>query len=373
MQWNHIEVYFDTQSLPLRLHDARAVIALEFEKGSKRVRNDRRFVTLTYLDQDLEHMCPVTWLLIHALRNDMITGSPTSLHELLDLTAQAPEHRVQWKHPSYPVFAALNPANQRLDFPRSASTTQLDGTIKEMAIVANVVGRIHSHALRSGAARDIAHLPKSANAEGVTTDEVRQSLGHATGSRAVTENYIGGVTRDFYSARAAASVTAPQKKYVRNVKFGDQSGQSLFTTMKMPIQLSEIKGKLASDDDIDETTIAALDPNTRRKLHRQIRADRRETFTRTQPIEVHVQEDMQKYESILPDPPRRSATRDRPVDTLPVSCRNTDNTELDNIDPELLDSAEELQSIECSTSDLAKLTGSIFIYPPPEHCTTGLE
>ena len=70
-------------------------------------------------------------------------------------------------------------------------------------MVANLLVPTTLHALRHGAAADVAHLPKARNGAGFATLEVCQFLNHSNRSftNVVTEQYTGDMTREFWNDR----------------------------------------------------------------------------------------------------------------------------------------------------------------------------
>ncbi|KAK5722526.1 hypothetical protein LTR15_005757 [Elasticomyces elasticus] len=113
-------------------------------------------------------------------------------------------------YPNTPVLAQVELSRHKLALDKPAGTDQVNDTIKRIGLVSDLIGRVHSHSLRSGAARDIASLPKTAvNAQdrpGFNADNLRDSLGHSVQAAAsgLSRAYAGNSAIDFYAARAAA-------------------------------------------------------------------------------------------------------------------------------------------------------------------------
>lgn len=86
---------------------------------------------------------------------------------------------------------------------KSVFSAQLRHSSQEMGLVANLLVPTNLHALRKGAAADVAHLPAASNLAGFVTHEVRQFLNHSnsTFAHGVTERYLGDFTREFWNAR----------------------------------------------------------------------------------------------------------------------------------------------------------------------------
>ena len=133
----------------------------------------------------------------------MVKPSRRSLTEPLKRS----DKTIIWLFPSRPVLTAFAVGPLRCNLDQPATTYQLLDTIKEMGAVAGMLDRAYAHALRLGAARDVAHLPsKVADGTGLLSENVRQSLGHtyATMHSGVTEEYVGGSSLELYNARAMA-------------------------------------------------------------------------------------------------------------------------------------------------------------------------
>ncbi|KAK4959276.1 hypothetical protein LTR10_004078 [Elasticomyces elasticus] len=138
------------------------------------------------------------------------TGGGYRLQNILAHAAQQPQQKIVWTYPNRPVLAQVELSRHKLALDKPAGTDQVNDTIKRMGVVSDLIGRVHSHALRSGAARDIASLPKTAvNAEdrpGFNADNLKDSLGHSVQAAAsgLSRAYAGNSAIDFYAARAAA-------------------------------------------------------------------------------------------------------------------------------------------------------------------------
>lgn len=59
-----------------------------------------------------------------------------------------------------------------------ASTNQLSNTLKQIALVANILTVVYRHAPRHGAAPDVAHLASGPDGRGHATNEVREFRSH---------------------------------------------------------------------------------------------------------------------------------------------------------------------------------------------------
>lgn len=82
------------------------------------------------------------------------------LQDILNRTASRADRTVVWLFPERPVLAAFTTQGPlRCDLDKPATPSQLLQTIKEMGLVTGMLDRAYTHALRLGAARDIAHAP----------------------------------------------------------------------------------------------------------------------------------------------------------------------------------------------------------------------
>ncbi|KAF2172029.1 hypothetical protein M409DRAFT_50624 [Zasmidium cellare ATCC 36951] len=217
LQYQHIELFLEendqsSPTQPAKLDDVRAVITLQYTKGMKnRAENSPVKFLSPLLDPSCYHVCPITLLLIHALRHGMFEGGQfRSIQQVLDHAAQRPDRKIAWKYPTRPLLPMFlnGPLRCNLDMP--APTNQLLTTIKSMGQVSGMLDRAYTHGLRLGASRDLAHFESKKSAEllgaGVAHDEIRRSLGHnsTTTAKGTTDRYIGDTGADFYQARASA-------------------------------------------------------------------------------------------------------------------------------------------------------------------------
>ena len=201
MQWQHIELVLDHNDSGPSFLDFRAHITLDSTKGDKDMRNHSVEKYMRPLeDEKYRHVCPVTWLLIHALRHGFVRA--TSIEQVLSDAAARNDRKVVWIHPEWPVCAAfdrLDLSKIHLDQPSNAA--QLLKSIKKMGILSNIPKPVHMHATRYGHAQGVAHLPVSEQGHGYVTSQVRQSLGQSnkTYSAGITEMYTGDPTREVYN------------------------------------------------------------------------------------------------------------------------------------------------------------------------------
>ena len=179
-------------------------------------------------------MCPIALILVHALCNGLVFGS--TLSEVLQHVAVTPGFRVLWKFPDQPVLSAIARKPSRCDLTKVAVNAQLLKPIKLMGLTSNILKRVYVHALRSGAARDLAYLPKSNEGSGFSTDEIRQTLGHsaATAFHGTTDEYVGGTSREDWNARA-------KNKSVVHRREPEFSEVSAFEAVTAPVTREELE------------------------------------------------------------------------------------------------------------------------------------
>lgn len=148
--------------------------------------------------------------LIHALRNGLVRGE--IVEQVLQFVADAANAKVAWLYPDRPVLPAkFNQIPCNLDKPASAD--QISCSIKKVGLVSNVLTPMTCHALRRGAAQDIAHLPSTKDGAGLVLNEVRQSLGHTAVAfnKGTNQTYTGHATREFYNDRIGQQCINPSE------------------------------------------------------------------------------------------------------------------------------------------------------------------
>lgn len=256
-----------------RFENLRARVILRHTKGYKDKRNEDVDLYLRPLNNPkYHHMCPITLLLIHALRHGLVLGS--TIEQVLSHAVRAPDSKVIWLFPDHPIVAAFEIKGQRrcvLDKP--ATVDQLLDSVKQMGIVSNILTRVYTHATRLGTAQDLAHLPSTAEqASGFTTNLVRQGLAHKNSAfqRGLTQSYTGHATRELYNDRVTNEYSNPW-----GPKF---SQESVKEAVERPISEAEIREWQQANeplaDDLDSS-------NGRRRARYGIRKDRHKIFIET--------------------------------------------------------------------------------------------
>jgi len=350
LQYRHIELYLDSPE-PL-FTNLRAKITVEFAKGHKSTRNVEQIYYLSPLVENHQrHVCPITFLLVHALRHSLVEGA--TLEDILQTAAQRSDRTVRWLFPNRPVLVAFTSRPLRCVLDQPASYTQLWWTIREMGLIAGMLDRCYAHALRKGAARDLAHLPGSAfDGKGVTTEIVRQSIGHnaTTLSKGVTEAYVGGMSADAFSARAANLVS-----HRREPAFAAVDAVQPHDIVWAPVTIQELKqaqvnhgrtvGRKAAMSRVRSERTRTLDTTV-------IRAPRGDLGSLTAPSPVPVPtlvSSDQRMPLASKDPNAASMVSSS---TKLLTRPSADATPSDNIDPALLDD-EQLMQLAHQVSDAA--------------------
>lgn len=166
-------------------------------------------------------------LIVHAFRYGLTRG--TTLNEILQHAADAPDRSVARLSPTRPILAALQRlGGLDLDYP--AGTNQLQNAIKEMGLISNILTPIHMDAIRVGAAQDMAGLGSAEDGGGLVNDEVRRLLGHnqTTFARGVNEAYAGAAGRGFKddSSKAQAIYLYSIKEIIHRAPWAARSWNS---------------------------------------------------------------------------------------------------------------------------------------------------
>ena len=214
LKYHNIVLELDQEAAP-KIKNLHAVVTLEYVKGAKDVANRKTKKYFSALHRaDQLPSCPIHLLIVHALRHDLVVGGPTlqGLERQLEQTG-----RVEWRYPQRPVLCGFGGANQTLTLDTPADVSSITDTLKHMGRVSGLLSDVYSHAIRYGAARDIAHL-KTAGGQGEITESVRQAMGHSNSTMmaGVTEDYVGDSTREFFNERAAAqTVYRDQPKFAQ--------------------------------------------------------------------------------------------------------------------------------------------------------------
>lgn len=231
------------------------------------------------------HMCRVHLLLTHALRNGLVFG--TTLQEVLDHTVGSPNRKLVWKFPKLPVLTAIARKPHRCNLEEATRPHQPLNAIKEMGLISNVVSRVYMHATRLGAARDIAHLPKSNEGGGITTHDVRQALGHTMEAfrGGTTERYVGDPSIEFYNQRA-------KNKHHENGLEPKHSEVSAYELVKAPVISQDILDWQRNNESSGgQQAHHPLNHAEKTTIMNRIRRQRLQTYIETAPFEESMTRD----------------------------------------------------------------------------------
>ncbi|KAK5169674.1 uncharacterized protein LTR77_005652 [Saxophila tyrrhenica] len=248
MRYEHVELYLvgdaPTMAGEVTLADLRATVEIAYAKGHKMQHNTSMFKHLQpLLESECHHVCPVTLLLIHALRHGLLDGGDT-IQAVLDHASTTPGRRLTWKFPKRPVLVGKAADGWACDLDVPVATWRPLQTIKAMGLISGMLTRAYTHALRRGAGRDLRSLPDPA-AGSLTAEDVRRSFGHSftTAFHGHTDEYIGDTNFDLYSLRAHEKPVYP-----REPKFVAPGTIDVYHTVRARPTSSELAPHLYDDD-----------------------------------------------------------------------------------------------------------------------------
>jgi hypothetical protein len=338
-----------------KLSNIKARITLSYMKGMKDTLNMDGVFYLRPLEEHTNegHMCVISVLLIHALRQGMVRGS--TLSEVLENAIAAPDSCIIWTFPDRPVLPAIiSNKTRRVDLEKPARPDQILRVIKEMGLISNILSPVTLHALRYGNAQDVAHLPRDQTA-GFVDDSVRQTLSHApvTLMYGTTEMYTGAHTRETYKDRAAAQYRNPW-----GAKFSEASALDAVKGAVSNDEIAEWQ-RLNEPDTTDHTT-----RNARDRARAAIRAERHRRFIATAAPE----RESTAKKGVLSDKStnvmagrstekKSSSSRELPAPIRPAVSPSR-SMELSNIDPRLLEEGD-LNNMEVDAVQLKELQDQV--------------
>jgi hypothetical protein len=198
LQWKHIKLQYKAQKDGSQQWVAR--ISLEFVKGWKDDKSKNETVKLeTRADSTHIISCPLTWLIILALRTGAV--AQRSIEELQHAAKTKP---VTWSFPDRPVLCAFKQQGSMLIPEQPATTAQQLKTLRSAGDLAAMLADPVTHDVRRGTAAEIAHLPSGLR--GASATDAARVLGHQTSSResGLTARYIGGIREDTWKKRLAS-------------------------------------------------------------------------------------------------------------------------------------------------------------------------
>ncbi|CAK1367757.1 unnamed protein product [Cercospora beticola] len=339
LKWEDVRLYVEEVHNELHvggdrrisLLSVRAEIDKHFAKGFK----DKENTTFTWYGRTLpvdSHMCPISLLLVHALRHGLVQGG-TTLEQVLRYAAARSDKQITWTQPRYPVLAQFEKMGRDIVLNQPARTDQLLRSIKQMGRLAGVKDRVYMHAIRAGGIRDMAHIPKSAletgaasSAGGLSFDFARAGAGHTmeTANSGVTDAYVGGMS---YEAWNMVATVAPIHKKEPRIATSEA-----MKTINAPITPAERetwmmnnnsaggrKNRAYTDMRIREERMSAptveLEP---RSAYSGMGAERRPAL-----YPPHAQQ-QQKKKTSEPAGPSRKRARDAEDDSVGVGAASTE-------------------------------------------------
>ncbi|KAJ4373385.1 hypothetical protein N0V83_003680 [Neocucurbitaria cava] len=369
MQYKHIELYLpdDVGDEP-QFHQLRAAVNIEFAKGAKQTLNENFIRYLRPLD-DVEsvHVCPIALLLVHALRNGLVHG--TTVEEVLRHTLAQADRHVKWIYPDRPILTAIARKPSRCDLDVVTSPWQINDTVKQMGVLSGMLTRVHAHALRLGAIRDYAHMPKNTSNTIVSTDDLRRFAGHShtAMTKGVTEKYVGDIASEYYNNRAAMGGV----HHRREPKFAVDKQAVLRT--KGPVTKDEMQADI--DIHMPDKTIGDLTRNERTSVTHRVRRQRVETLATSavaEPLSIRTSSNgklkaapalaQAKAKDVPSRKPKPTTSVARDVgskDSAVGSSSSEDLVLLSTIDPALLDE-ESLAALHVPDANIDALQATIF-------------
>lgn len=370
LQYRHVELVLDGEGEG-KFENLRAHFLLQWCKGAKDESNKDWDVYMRPLqDTKFQHMCPLALLLAHALRHGLVHG--TTIQEVLQHTAQSPDKKIQWLYPMRPVVALFNRTpTLHIELDHPAGIDQLYQSIMRMGIISNVLTRVYTHALRIGAAKDVAHLPKDKDKDGAgfSTNSVRQSLNHTNASRqrGVTDAYAGHPTREFYNARVDR-----EYENLWGPKFADKTTASANDFVNGPVTKAEIQEwQKVNEPDLEDpdsyTAKARARRNVRRIRHETFVATtqpvsgtpagvftEKSVLTNKTPSEMNVLANFVRSHSDRPGKEETTRTNTRKTMREPAQTTDERSIDLSTIDPRLLDEGT-LDGMTVDDQDMSRL------------------
>lgn len=157
------------------------------------VHKDNQILFVDPLEEDMNAVCVIKLLLIHALRMGLVHA------------VRHQDRMVQWKSPDFLVICQLQHVSGPLPLESPGTSIQASRSLQRVAIATGLMGRVSGHALRRGALRDTAHLPEAVN--GVDTACASMIAGHSktSESRGITQAYVGALQTPIYSLQATST------------------------------------------------------------------------------------------------------------------------------------------------------------------------
>lgn len=179
------------------------MIELRYLKGYKDDASKNHKVQLQSLTgSDGFIMCPVTWLIVLALRTGAV--EQTSIEDLQSATDATYNKTIIWQFPERPVVCAFRAFGCMLDLEQPATNIQLLKSLRQGCDLIGMLQSVVTHDLRRGAAAELAHMP--GDLPGASTVGAARMLSHTNSVRdqGITADYVGHVREDTWKKRLHA-------------------------------------------------------------------------------------------------------------------------------------------------------------------------
>ncbi|KAF7854487.1 uncharacterized protein EAF02_011662 [Botrytis sinoallii] len=358
IRYRDIEITIPSATLgPVQWEDLEVKFTLRFTKFKRDTPRENDMIYLAPLDNDeVNHVCPLALLISHCLRHGLVQPvGAKSLQDVLDHAVSSGICTIQWVYPDYPVMVSL--AHSRMLLNVTASRSQLSQTVKLVGIMSGVVGNLTGHSLRSGAARDVSHLPGTAFDDvGLTTPAVAAVLNHseATLAHGTSRHYAGEMSALVYNERIKAMPTPRGAPKI--------TSDPVFDIYRAPISLEEVQTWQKDNQSTDPNPSSFNAICKARKAIRDARLKNtwEETKTATTAAaktSAIVLKDLSTNTKALP---RKDVLKSVPVsDALPPPANHNDLAWHANIDPRLLSDNPNPQSLGIA-EDEGYVTGTAF-------------
>ncbi|KAK2768279.1 hypothetical protein FQN54_000132 [Arachnomyces sp. PD_36] len=106
LHWKDVHIQVPPDSTDLKEIEIRVV--LRYSKAKKDVLQDDIIKHFTLIQNvNYLHVCPIVWILIHALRQDLVKDGPR-LEGVLEHARKYNGCIIEWTEPDYPVLAAIS-------------------------------------------------------------------------------------------------------------------------------------------------------------------------------------------------------------------------------------------------------------------------
>jgi hypothetical protein len=275
-----------------------------------------KFDSLT--DPEDNAVCPIKWILIHALRNGCVDG--ISIEDVLQKAFRRKDKTVIWTQPEWPILPSFSNSTNFVDFSKAARYSQVGSTVRFGGLLAGFLAKVAPHDIRRGCFQDMANL--SMAPAGMSMDRVAETFGHSH------KSYEAGVTMKYVGT--VSDPTLLQKRLRSEIDDADilQSADSPYKKAKI------------EDEDVDKyCQTKNLDPlkkNDRAKARRHLEAQNLQSWL-IKEKDATISEDTPTGE--IKSLPHSQPSAGQP---LPPPKAIIEGVDYSLIDPRLLDPSEEI-------------------------------